>query len=87
MAWDFPEYPENWDKIRKQVYERDNYTCRLCRAKDVKLYAHHIVSKSKGGSDNLENLVSLCEECHIKQHPHLQRQRDKRKLEYLIRKK
>jgi len=30
----------------------------------VELHAHHIVPLSDGGSDNQENLVTLCKECH-----------------------
>jgi len=68
-------YPINWDELRRKVYERDNYTCQDqdCKATDTKLNAHHIIFKSKGGSDSLDNLITLCESCHIKKHPHLLR--------------
>ena len=73
MTWEFPEYPDNWDEIRKQVYERDNYTCVDCSATDVALHAHHKIPKSKKGSDELSNLETLCEDCHAEYHPHLKR--------------
>lgn len=74
MVWKFPKYPSNWDTIRKNVYERDNYTCQRCNEKggpygDNVLNCAHKLSKSKGGSDDYSNLETVCEECHIEEHP------------------
>lgn len=76
MKWNFPQYPSNWDQIRKQVYKRDDYTCQRCYSKGGPygnniLHCAHIISKSEGGSDDPENLETVCEECHIEEHPHL----------------
>lgn len=62
-------YPDDWDRRRKQVYKRDNYTCQNCGAKggprgDNELHAHHGVPLSKGGSNKLSNLTTYCKECH-----------------------
>ncbi|WP_135827222.1 HNH endonuclease [Halorussus ruber] len=67
------EYPPNWDDIRKTAYLRDDYTCQNCKLEgsphgDTKLHAHHVVPKSRGGTHDLENLVTLCEECHLAVH-------------------
>lgn len=69
-------YPTDWDSRRKQVYKRDDYTCQNCgvsshQAESITLHAHHIVPKSKGGSHSLSNLISLCEDCHSRIHPHM----------------
>jgi len=60
-------YGHVWRKIRAQVLERDAYLCVACKqagrfvpATDV----DHIMPKSKGGTDELENLQSLCKKCH-----------------------
>lgn len=51
---------------RNSVFERDNFTCQDCGAKDVYLEAHHI----KGWAQypelrfDLENGKTLCKECH-----------------------
>jgi len=47
------------------VYARDNFECRspLCTRRDVT--PHHLVFRSKGGGDDLENLISLCTWCHL----------------------
>jgi len=76
MSWSFPDYPENWDEIRHVVYRRDNYTCQRCGARggrygDAVLHCAHKVSLSKGGTNDYSNLETVCEECHIKEHPHL----------------
>ncbi|ODS35195.1 hypothetical protein BEH94_01935 [Candidatus Altiarchaeales archaeon WOR_SM1_SCG] len=67
----YNEYPKNWDEIRKYVYKRDNYTCQQCGATDVELHAHHIVPLSSGGSNEVDNLVTFCENCHASTHPHM----------------
>ena len=58
-------YGSSWDRIRKSVLARDNYTCRSCRRKD-NLTVDHIVQLSKGGTNSMENLQTLCRYCHEK---------------------
>lgn len=62
-------YPSDWDSRRKQVYKRDNYTCQNCGRQggprgSVELHAHHVVPKSKGGTHNPSNLITVCSNCH-----------------------
>ena len=52
---------------RKQVYEKDNYTCQCCGDnKGGNLVAHHILNYSE--HDNLKidinNGITLCKNCH-----------------------
>jgi len=67
-------YGENWDEIRKKVYQRDCYQCRLCGAKgyhvggSTELHAHHIVPLSKTGTNTPSNILTLCWSCHNAQH-------------------
>jgi len=63
------QYPSDWDTRRKEVYERDNYTCQNCGARggphgDAELHAHHVVPKSKGGTHRKSNLKTVCKDCH-----------------------
>lgn len=51
-----------YTKVRKLVYERDGGLCVLCGA--MATDTHHIIFRSHGGPDTLENLVCLCRECH-----------------------
>ena len=51
--------------VRYYVFSRDNYTCQVCKkSKDKILHTHHIIYKSKGGSDKPSNLITVCTECH-----------------------
>jgi RNA-directed DNA polymerase len=62
-------YPaKEGDQIRLVVLRRDNYTCQHCRTTGTRLYVHHIVPKGKGGTDDLDNLVTLCHSCHCEAH-------------------
>ena len=62
-------YDSRWDRIRKLVLKRDNYLCQECMRQGkltplcVKRYDHavdHIVPKVQGGTDDMDNLQSLC---------------------------
>lgn len=46
------------------VFARDNYTCQVCGKKDKVLQTHHIVYKSNGGTDRVNNLIAVCTDCH-----------------------
>jgi len=56
------------ENLRMACLIRDNFTCQVCKAKNVKLEAHHIIYRSKGGKDTIKNLITLCEKCHKKVH-------------------
>lgn len=49
---------------REAILHRDNYTCQCCGKKNCRLEVHHIKFKSNGGTDDEENLLTLCEDCH-----------------------
>lgn len=56
------------DDIRYNVLKRDNYTCQICgvTAKDgAKLHVDHIIPVSKGGTNEMSNLQTLCDRCNI----------------------
>ena len=49
---------------REAVLHRDNYTCQCCGKKNCRLEVHHIIFRSNGGTDDEENLITLCKGCH-----------------------
>lgn len=55
--------------IRHEVFKRDNYRCLECNAsKDddgITLHIDHIIPVSQGGSDELDNLQTLCQDCNL----------------------
>jgi len=52
--------------VRDYVLSRDSYTCQVCG--DRADHVHHLIPRSKGGTDRPKNLISLCESCHSKVH-------------------
>jgi len=56
--------------VKAYVLHRDGYKCqrRGCKSGDRKLHVHHIIWKSKGGTNEPKNLITLCSECHSELH-------------------
>ena len=67
---------KEWYRIRELVFKRDNYTCQYCGKVGGKLEADHVMPFSKGGSNELSNLVTACRKCN-------RQKRDKSKDEYI----
>ena len=55
-----------FENTKAMVLNRDGYKCQCCKGKhkDSKLEVHHIIFRSRGGSDEADNLVTLCHTCH-----------------------
>ena len=78
MQEDGKPFNKSWGYQKGQNYgvgnakaaclNRDNYTCQCCKTKKGTLHAHHVIYRSKGGADVLDNLITLCEQCHKKLH-------------------
>lgn len=53
-------------KLRFEVFKRDSFTCQYCgkSAPDVVLHVDHIDPVSKGGSNDILNLITSCAECN-----------------------
>jgi len=54
-------------KLKKEVYEKCNHRCVKCGSKK-KLHIHHIQEFSKGGLNEIDNLILLCASCHAEEH-------------------
>lgn len=54
------------NKTRFEVFKRDNFTCQYCgkSAPEVVLNVDHIEPVSKGGSNDISNLITSCFECN-----------------------
>ena len=55
--------------LRKEIMERDNYTCQKCgkyMPDEVGLHIDHIIPVSKGGKSIPSNLQVLCSKCNGK---------------------
>mgnify|MGYP002424403174 CR=1 FL=1 len=49
--------------FKDYIDSEQNGICLLCGKNHIEYY-HHIVSKSNGGSDNINNIAGLCYNCH-----------------------
>lgn len=54
-------------KMRFEVFKRDQFTCQYCgkKAPDVILHVDHIHPVSKGGTNDLLNLITSCQDCNL----------------------
>lgn len=60
---------KDWDKLRKYCYEKANYCCEICGAKDDNLHAHEEWDFDlKEKTQTLKNIVALCSACHGVKH-------------------
>ena len=65
--WGYQQGPNyGFENTKAKVLNRDNYTCQCCKGKkkDSKLEVHHIVYRSNNGSNEEDNLITLCHTCH-----------------------
>lgn len=54
------------DSVRFEVFKRDQFKCQYCGrcAPEVVLNADHIEPHSKGGADEVINLITSCRDCN-----------------------
>jgi hypothetical protein len=51
-------------KLRKEIFKRDNYTCQYCNKVGGILECDHVIPYSKGGSNDITNLITACRKCN-----------------------
>jgi 5-methylcytosine-specific restriction endonuclease McrA len=63
-------YGKSMAALRKEIFKRDNYTCKCCSKYGGDLNAHHLDGWHWATDKRLDpnNLVTLCEDCHKKFH-------------------
>ena len=56
------------EEVSKETYNkvflRDKGKCRLCGT-NKELHLHHILGRGKGKTDNPDNCIMLCNNCHL----------------------
>lgn len=54
------------NKQRFEVFKKCNFTCQYCgrRTPEVILEIDHVIPKSKGGTDDIDNLTASCFQCN-----------------------
>ena len=55
------------EKVKKKIWQEANMRCAKCGESDVDtLEIHHIKAVQSGGTNDKENLILLCSNCHSK---------------------
>lgn len=57
----------DWEQKRQHVLFRDNYTCKHCGKQDGAMFVHH-KDNYNYKTAQLNELVTLCWDCHTKFH-------------------
>lgn len=52
-----------YQTYKEYIDDEQNGKCLLCGCNHIDNY-HHIVQRIQGGSDNVKNIVGLCDKCH-----------------------
>lgn len=63
---EFVRFTKEYKEWRKNIFERDDYTCKMCGKRGYRLNADHIKPQSKFPElrFNLNNGRTLCVDCH-----------------------
>jgi hypothetical protein len=68
-------YPRQWDKLRKECYQRAGYRCEICGGHGQswpveahEVWEYDIDDSSKTASQRLVRLIALCPDCHRFKH-------------------
>jgi 5-methylcytosine-specific restriction endonuclease McrA len=59
---------EVFGENRRKALDYANQRCQRCGVGDIRLHVHHKKPRAEGGSDDLENLIVVCPECHAEAH-------------------
>lgn len=52
------------NSVRFKVFKRDHFTCQYCGRSGVELEVDHIEPVSKGGTNDIGNLITACKDCN-----------------------
>lgn len=62
--WEYQKSNRLDENIRKAVILRDGCKCKECGKSNTVLEVHHIKPRRMNGSTTLDNLITLCSNCH-----------------------
>lgn len=63
-------YGAHWKRIR-DAYVKQHPVCEMCKKRGIHTSTqevHHIIPLAEGGSNDWDNLMSLCKSCHSRLH-------------------
>ena len=60
--------PRRWERVRRAAFRRDGYRCTAC-GRAARLEGHHEPPLRDGADPyEVDGIVSLCRDCHIREH-------------------
>jgi 5-methylcytosine-specific restriction endonuclease McrA len=62
--WEYSQGTLEGYNIREYLLEIYNRTCQYCRITNVPMEVEHIIPKSRGGSNRIDNLTIACRSCN-----------------------
>ena len=69
-----PSSENDWPTARKERLKLDRHKCTECGSKES-IEVHHVIPRSRGGSNAISNLLTLCDVHHQQKHRHLYKKR------------
>ena len=58
-----------WRRLRRRVLKRDRHQCADCKRQGLgRAEVHHVQHLQDGGTDEMDNLTTLCYDCHRARH-------------------
>jgi hypothetical protein len=63
---EYDGYPPDWEERKAFCLARDNHRCRIC-GNSENLHVHHVFPVSYSSNHTIQNLITLCRSCHMKQ--------------------
>lgn len=63
---DLLKHPK-WQKKRLEIFQRDEFTCKVCGDTEATLHVHHkeYTNGHKPWEYDNSNLITVCEDCHV----------------------
>ena len=61
------EYRNEYKRERLKALQRDSHRCSECGSTHL-LGVHHIIHRKHGGTNDVNNLITLCNVCHSNKH-------------------
>ena len=55
-------------RAQKLAKQRDSFMCFICAEVSSKAEGHHMLLHSEDGLEMVENIVTLCKQCHKNYH-------------------
>ena len=56
--------PAQLKELKSAIWGRDRGICQLCYRQCIAPEYHHVIFRSQGGGDTVDNILTLCFDCH-----------------------